>query len=130
MDVGTSAPTVLLDKSPFRSQHLTSGDTALGHFSTALQRPAIAGEHHGSELKIDSLHPVVLQIIFHQVELFHLAFSWLLRIRATAQIFLTATHTTKVIHPSKRKVGGCLRSNESCCRSACVFPLTVAQMVE
>lgn len=64
----------------------------------------MAGERHGSELKIDSLHPVVLQIIFHKVGMFHLAFSWLLRIRATAQIFLTATHTTNVIHPSKCKV--------------------------
>lgn len=26
----------------------------------------MAGERHGSELKIDSLHPVVLQIIFHK----------------------------------------------------------------
>lgn len=90
----------------------------------------MAGEHHGSELKTDSLRPVVLQMIFHQVELFRLAFSWLLRARATAQIFLTATHTTNVIHPSKCKVGVRLRRNESCCRSACVFSLTVAQSNE
>lgn len=123
--MGTSTP-VLLDKSaPFRTRHLLRMTTALGHFSTE-----IAGAHHGSQLKISSLHPVVLQVIFHQVGLLHPAFSWFLRIRATAQIFLTATHTTHVIHPSKCKVGVCLRANESCCRSVCVFPLTVAQTVE
>ncbi|GAB0189744.1 hypothetical protein GRJ2_001439700 [Grus japonensis] len=35
--------------------------------------------------------------------------SQLLRIRATAQIFLTATNTTNVIHPSERKI--CSNSN-------------------
>ncbi|OPJ74033.1 hypothetical protein AV530_013421 [Patagioenas fasciata monilis] len=64
----------------------------------------IAGEHHGSDLKISSLHAVVSQVIFRQVGLLHPVFSWFLRIRATAQIFLTATHTTHVIHPSKCKI--------------------------
>lgn len=102
----------------FQASVLVSGDMASACFPAALQPPAIALEHHGSELKIDSLHPAVLWIISHQVELFHLAMSWLLRAGATAQIFLTATHTTNMIHPSKCKVGIRLIASESCHRSA------------